>query len=135
MILPILKYGDIFLISASKDYRDKLQKLQNRALKCALGRDKRYNTNALHKEAKLLRLKHRRKIHLLEHYFRLSRLPNFRDWKKRPKISTRSSKKKLMTIKKPNLAKYQNSVFYKFLKHGTLSQVNSSTSRTIWSSH
>ena len=113
MILPILEYGDIFLLSAPKKLRSSLQKLQNKALKCALGKDKRYNTNTLHKEAKLLKVKHRRKIHLLEHYFRLSRLPNFKDWKKKPKISTRSSKKRLMAINKPNTTKYQNSIFYK----------------------
>ena len=113
MILPILEYGDIFLTSAPKELKGRLQKLQNKALKCALNKDKRYSTNALHKEAKLLKLNHRRKLHLIEHYFRLSRMQNFKEWKKRPKIGTRSSKKKLMTIKKPNTTRYQNSIFSK----------------------
>ena len=113
MILPILEYGDILLTSAPKELRGRLQKLQNKAPKCALGKDKWYNINALHKEAKLLKLHHRRKLHLLEHFFRLSHMPNFKEWKKRPKIGTRSSKKRLMTLRKPITTRYQKSIFYK----------------------
>ena len=39
MILPILEYGDVLLISAKLSFRAKLQTLQNKALKCALGLD------------------------------------------------------------------------------------------------
>ena len=113
MILPILEYGDIYLMSASKENRSKLQKLQNKALKCALDKEKRYNTTALHKEAKLDKLRFRRKFHMLQHMHHLSQLPNFSGWKAAALIRTRSSKKKLMKIKKPNLTKFQNSITYR----------------------
>ena len=58
--------------------------------KCALNKEKRYNTKALHKEAKLLKLAHRTELHLL-HYYRLLRLTNFNGWKSKPKVNTRSS--------------------------------------------
>ena len=62
MILPIMEYGDIFMLSVLKELRNRLQKLQNKALKCALNKEKRYNTKALHTEAKILKLKHRRAL-------------------------------------------------------------------------
>ena len=112
MILPILEYGDIYLQSASSENRKKMQKLQNKALKCALDKEKRYNTNKLHKEAKLQKLKHRRKLHLLQHMYQVAHMPTFSGWKRRALIRTRSSNKKLLKIKKPNLAKFQNSITY-----------------------
>ena len=53
MILPVLEYGDIFLHSASQKIRKKLQTLQNKALRCALNKEKYTETNALHEEAKV----------------------------------------------------------------------------------
>ena len=72
MILPIMEYGDIYLISASKENKNKLQKLQNKALRCALDKEKRFSTQKLHEEAKLLEVKDRRRIHLLLHMFQIS---------------------------------------------------------------
>ena len=113
MILPIMEYGDIYLISASAENMRKLQVLQNRALKCALDKEKRYSTLKLHKEAKIFKLKHRRKLHLIQHMYKFSQLPNFSGWKGRPSIRTRSSKKKLMKIKTPTVTKFQNSMSYR----------------------
>ena len=53
MMLPIAEYGDIYLYSATQDSRKKLRTLQNKALRCALLKDNRYNTTDLHTEAKL----------------------------------------------------------------------------------
>ena len=39
MILPILEYGDVLLVSIRADLKKKLQTLQNKALKCAVGLD------------------------------------------------------------------------------------------------
>ena len=83
MILPILEYGDIFLSAATRENRKKLQKLQNKALKCALAKDKTFSTNKLHKEAQLLKFKHRRKLHLLIHMHKISHIHNFTGWKRR----------------------------------------------------
>ena len=112
MILPIIEYGDIYLYSASQENRKKLQTLQNKALRCALQKDKYYDTKALHNEAKLQKLKLRRKTHLLLHMYQISQLPNFKGWKSKPKINTRSSTKKRMKLSKPNLTKFQNSITY-----------------------
>ena len=71
MILPILEYGDIYLSSATKELNKKLQTLQNRALKCALGKDKYFRTAPLHREARLDKLKVRRHRHVLIHMFQI----------------------------------------------------------------
>ena len=113
MILPILEYGDLFLTSATVDLKKKLQTLQNKAFKCALEKDRRYSTKQVHIEAKLLNLKTRRKLHILQHMFRISRRQNFKGWKKRhTNVVTRQNNKKLMIIKKPNTTAYQNSLAY-----------------------
>ena len=113
MILPIVEYGNIYMTSALQSNRKKLQTLQNKALKCALKKDKKYNTEKLHAEAKLDRLKVRRNRHILQHIFQLSQANNFTGWKKRASIVTRTSKKKLMTIKKPNTKRFQRSITYR----------------------
>ena len=56
MILPILEYGDVFFSSTILKTRKKLQTLQNQGLKCALNKDRLFNTNLLHSEAKLQKL-------------------------------------------------------------------------------
>ena len=48
MILPILEYGDVLLVSANSNLRKKLQTLQNKALKCALGLDPLTDTEEVH---------------------------------------------------------------------------------------
>ena len=110
MILPLMEYGDIYLYSATKECRKNLQTLQNKALKCALGKDRMFGTIELHKEAKLNKLITRRKIHLLLHMYQNSKLPSFRGWKATKRIITRSSKKKLMTTRKPNTTRFQESI-------------------------
>ena len=112
MILPLVEQGDIYLNSATKENRKKLQILQNKALKCALAKEGRFNTKELHSEAKLGTLKTRRKKHLLLHMYQISNLNGFKGWKTRSNIRTRSSLKKLMKVKKPNLVKFQRSIAY-----------------------
>ena len=114
MILPILEYGDIFIHSASKKSRKKLQTLQNKALKCALSKDKLYNTENLHNEAKLLKLKDRRHVHILLHMFQLAQIPGFKLWKayQTTGVKTRSSKKKLISFRRPNNERYRKSITY-----------------------
>ena len=66
MILPIMEHGDIFLASLSVATKKKLQIMQNKALRTALGMDQDHCTTALHKEAKLLKLDTRQKAHMLQ---------------------------------------------------------------------
>ena len=112
MLLPILEYGDIFLSAASALNRKKLQTLQNKGLRCALNKGLDCSCADLHTEVGLLKLEHRREQHLLNFMF---------DWakdkdnvKKRPSysIKTRSSKKKLLKLKKPRTEKYKKTFAY-----------------------
>ena len=114
MILPILEYADIFLHSASQKIRKKLQTLQNKALRCALHKNKYAGSADIHKEARILKLKDRRNVHVLLHMFQLAQMPDFKLWKTHQStgVRTRSSKKKLITICKPNNEKYKKSITY-----------------------
>lgn len=53
MVLAYIEYGNSFLIGSDIASLSKLQKAQNKGLKVAQGRDPRYNTGQLHKEARL----------------------------------------------------------------------------------
>ena len=86
--------------------------LQNKALKGALEKDGRSNTEDPHAKAKVGKLKVRCKKYLLLHMYQLLNLSGFKGWKPRGGIRTRSSSKNLMTTKKPNLVKYQRSIAY-----------------------
>ena len=99
------KYGNIYMLSTTKQNRKRLQTLQNKSLKCALKNDKKYNTKALHKEANIDPLKVRRIRHTLQHIFQISQANSFTGWKARASIVTRSNKKKLMVLKKPQTKK------------------------------
>ena len=114
MILPIMEYGDIFLHSATQVIRKKLQTLQNKALRCALNKDRYYCTVDLHREAKLLKLKDRRHMHMLLHMYQLAQMPDFKLWKSYQStgVRTRSSKKKLITVRSPQNEKYKRSITY-----------------------
>ena len=114
MILPLMEYGDIFLHSASQKIRKKLQVLQNKALRCALAKDKYTKSDDLHKEGKILKLKNRRHIHILLHMFQLAQMPDFKLWKAHQPtgVRTRSSKKKLISLRKPKNEKYKKSITY-----------------------
>ena len=82
MILPIIEYGDVFAVSATGESREKVQKLQNKGLKVALGRDRLYSTKILHKEAKLQKLKWHRKQHLGQLMFHAAKQRGFQNWAK-----------------------------------------------------
>ena len=65
MLLPILEYGDIFLSATSQVNHKKLQTLQNKGLRCALGKDIDTSINELHNQVGLLKLSFRRDEHVL----------------------------------------------------------------------
>ena len=113
MILPMLEYGDIFLVGATVENRKKLQVLQNKGIRCALNRDRDVSTDDLHTEIKLARLKQRREQHLLNYMFDLAQ--NRNNLKKRASVGvrTRSHNKRLLKSKKPTTEKFKRSVAYK----------------------
>ena len=63
-ILPYFDYGDILYHSALNHNADRLQKLQNRALRICLKAEARTPILNLHNRAKLPLLKHRRIAHI-----------------------------------------------------------------------
>ena len=69
MIVPYFDYGDIFLSNINLKTIDKLQKLQNRALRICLALDGRSNVNELHNICNINKLSHRRHVHLLNFSF------------------------------------------------------------------
>lgn len=67
MILPIFDYGDIFFShSANKVLLNKLQTLQNSAIRIICKLDKRSNTETDEKDLGLLRLEKRRLLHCIQ---------------------------------------------------------------------
>ena len=77
MIVPYFDYGDIFLCNINMKTIDKLQKLQNRALRVCLALDGRSNVNELHNVCNVNKLSHRRNVHLLNFAFHRAQNVNF----------------------------------------------------------
>lgn len=64
--MPILDYGDIFYDSTSQQLLNKLQVLQNRAIRTIYNLPTRTNTDQYHERLKLLPLEQRRKLHITQ---------------------------------------------------------------------
>ena len=77
MIVPYFDYGDIFLSNINIKTTDKLQKLQNRALRICLALDGRSNVNELHNTCNVNKLHHRRQAHLLNFSYYRAQDHNF----------------------------------------------------------
>ena len=113
MILPMIEYGDMFLTGATACNRKRLQILQNRGLRCALGKDKYFSVNDLHRDAKLLKLKYRRDLHMLSYMFDMAQIhTNVRN-RRDNGVKTRSCDKKLLKIRKPNTERFKKSLAYR----------------------
>ena len=112
MLLPILEYGDVFLSASSCVNRKRLQILQNKGLRCALGRDIETSTRDLHTEAGLLKLKYRRENHLLNFMFDQAQNPCMLKRTPERKMVTRSGNKKLLKVKRPYTEKFKKSIAY-----------------------
>ena len=112
MFLPVLEYGNIFLSSATAENRKKLQTLQNKGLRCALIRDRDTSSDELHEDAKLLKLKYRRELHLLNFMFDMSEVESNVKERSNLGVVTRSSRKKLLKVKRPRTEIYKKSLSY-----------------------
>ena len=69
-IVPYFDYGDIFLINITSKTRQKLQKLQNRALRICLESEGRTNVNLLHNTCHVNKLDNRRVTHMLNFVYK-----------------------------------------------------------------
>ena len=112
LILPIIEYGDIFLTGATNGNKKKVQILQNKGIRCALKADRDTSTRELHTEMRMLRLKHKRETHILNFMYDQSKKVENLRMVKGTGVKTRSSKKKLLRIKKPNTEKFKRSLTY-----------------------
>ena len=113
MLLPIMEYGDVFLSAATLADRKKLHILQNKGLRCALNGGIKASSRELHYEAKLLKLKFRREQHVLNYMYDMSMVPIQQKRKTTLTVKTRSHKKRLLRIKKPNTEKLKKSFAYR----------------------
>ena len=113
MLLPLLEYGDLFLSFTSVENRKKLQTLQNKGLRCALGAEATASSVEIHGEAGLLKLKFRREQHLLNYMYDRAQDPRNLKGKSISTIKTRSQSKKLLRLKKPHTEKFKKSLAYR----------------------
>ena len=99
-ILPLLEYGDL------------LQVLQNKCLRCALNKGIETSSDDLHNEASLLKLKYRREQHLLSYMYDWASDPSALSKRSGLGVATRSTKKKLIKLRKPSTEKFKKSLAY-----------------------
>ena len=64
-IVPYFDYGDVFLMNVTVRTKEKLQRMQNRALRICLKTEGRSNVNMLHNTCSINKLDDRRVSHLL----------------------------------------------------------------------
>ena len=113
MLLPMLEYGDVFLSATTCLNRKRLQIIQNKGLRCALNKDIETSIDDLHVEANVLKLKFRREQHLLNFMFDRALDPKLLKTKPKHSIVTRSSRKRLMKLKRPYTEKFKKSLAYR----------------------
>ena len=106
-ILPFVEYCDIIIDSGQGKEDDKLQRLQNRALRIIHDiRDPReYSVNNLHKNCNLQPLRMRREIHLLSVIHKCSADDS---WVKTQETTTRSKIKVIFQLDRPRLGTIQS---------------------------
>ena len=110
-ILPLVEYADIMLYHVRKHDLEKLQRLQNKALRLCLDiiNPQDISTEDLHKSVNLMTLDNRRELHLMNlmHKYREPR-----PWLHENALNTRNADKKAFATEVPNLSVYSNSPFY-----------------------
>lgn len=111
MVLPYLEYGNSFLLGSDIIGKKKLQRTQNKGLKVALGREVRYSTNALHKEAGLASWEVRARIARTRLMFKYKYNEEFVDFNLTSSL-TRLQSGPFFKIETPRTDKYRNCVSY-----------------------
>ena len=103
-ILPIIEYADFVYDYDIMYLNDKLQQYQNQCLYTVYDQHKlpyhlKDSTEAVHRRAKIMRLQHRRRLHLLNHAYKLSQVDDLLD---KREIHTRWHDGKLFLLPKLN---------------------------------
>ena len=109
MLLPYFDYADVIFSRANARDLDRLQTLQNKSLKICLGRNRRFSTDQIHKQANVPFLSDRRTAHTLNFmYLQKSNkaLLNNRE------IRTRAHDAPLFLVPIPRCEAFKRSVIY-----------------------
>ena len=125
-ILPIIEYADFVYDNNIKYVHKKLQTLQNQGLSVVYNQyilhfAQRDSTEILHTNAKLFRLYHRRRLHLLSFAYKLSR--NELNIDKRD-IPTRGHAGKLFLIPKIEHYRYSQNPVYRAMMEWNLQTID-----------
>ena len=113
MVLPYMDYSDVVYTKAAEADLDRLQRLQNRALKICLNSNRHESTEYIHRQTKVPLLDNRRKNHLLSYMYKQKDLGINLDI---PRINTRSADAPRFVLRQPNLSCYKRSVEYEGAK-------------------
>ena len=113
MILPFSDYADVVYHNASTKELEKLQRLQNRALKLSLSFHKREDTEFVHRTAKIPLLDNRRRSHVFNFMYKRKELKHNLDV---PLKCTRSADALRFILPTPNLECYKRSLEYSGVK-------------------
>ena len=109
MIVPYIDYGDIITYNISNKYLNKLQTLQDRALKICF-KPRIYTPSIiLHRSANLAFLYKRRLCHVYNFMYKQQNNVNRLDLRK---IYTRRRDAVIFKVKKPKCEKYKHNIFY-----------------------
>ena len=109
MVLPYLDYGDIVYSKACASELERLQRLQNRALKLCLRVTRFEETETIHRRTKVPLLCNRRKEHLLSYMYKQKDLGHGLEKSVR---GTRSADAPKFVLPSPNLQCYKGSIEY-----------------------
>ena len=110
MIAPIIDYRDVVYMGGTKEGLDRLQKLQNRALRICLDLRHYLPTILLHQQTQTANLITRRSCNIKKYMFK--QMDNI-ELIKRPKVNTRLNDAVVFVTSKPNLEKYRNNPLYR----------------------
>ena len=86
--MPYFDYGDIFLMNITTRTKQKLQKLQNRALRICIEAEGRTSVNMLHNTCYVNKLDDRRVTHLLNFVYKRAQQNEYCQIGGRPRDAT-----------------------------------------------
>ena len=110
MILPYFDYGDVLFCTTNQTLSDKMQRLQNRALRICTLSSSTQSTKQLHTLSKTPLLTCRQNIHLRNFMHKRGKIDKYLDKKS---INTRSRDGLLFKTERPTCELYKNSVKFK----------------------
>lgn len=111
MVLPYIEYGNSFLLGSNTASKIKLQRIQNRGLKIALKRERRYSTDILHKEARLATWEVRARMALTRLMFKYKHQDEYIECDI-GRSTTRLQSGPFFKLATPKTDKFKNSVSY-----------------------